>query len=290
MAHGDPTFETYAQEMLQLQQVGPTTFRSAHLRDNSMGVIFGGQFLAQSLLAASRTAPAWAANSCSSYFLRSGRLDVPIDYEVETVRNGRNFANRRVVARQNGKALFDMLCSFHQAQRGPSHQQELPTALPQPDDVPDIKDYLLSNSDRLSTDEVASYFLPMPVEFRPVDPNRMFHLDSVPEPRRDLWMRFPTAGRVGESDRHQAIIAYLSDFWIGPVANALHSPAYPRRAPVVTISHSIAFHKRARADEWILYRMESPWAGQGIGFTRGSLFDRSGRLIASTSQEVAMGS
>src|SRR5262245_30566542 len=87
-------FATLAEDTLRLERLGPTTFRSEHRHDNSMGVIFGGQFLAQALLAAGETVPGKSVLSCSSYFLRPGRFDAPVDYEVEEVRDGRNFANR----------------------------------------------------------------------------------------------------------------------------------------------------------------------------------------------------
>jgi acyl-CoA thioesterase II len=285
---GDP-FATLAEDTLRLDRLGPTTFRSEHRHDNSMGVIFGGQFLAQALLAASETVPGRSVLSCSSYFLRPGGFEVPVDYEVEVVRDGRNFANRRVVARQAGKALFDMICSFHAPGEGPMHQGADTAGLPQPEDLPDLQDYLRANSDCIPMEHVANYLAPLPVQFRLIEPDRTFHLAGTPIPRRDFWMRFPAAERIADSARHQPLIAFVSDFWIGPVAYQPHSPPYPRRVPVHTVSHTIAFHGTARVDEWLLYRVESPFAADGIGFTRGLLFDREGRLVCSTTQEVVMG-
>jgi acyl-CoA thioesterase II len=282
-------YASLAEDILRLEQTGPGTFRSEHRHDNSTGVIFGGQFLAQALLAASRTMSGWPAHSCSAYFLRPGRFDAPIDYQVESVRDGRSFANRRVVARQSDKVLFDMLCSLHPGvESGIRHQAVDNGGLPGPESLPDLRDYLRENSDRIPAQDVASYFQPLPIEFRLINPERTFHLHGKPEARRDFWMRFLPASSISDLSLHLPLIAFVSDFWLGPVANELHAPPYPARHPMVTVSHSVAFLGAARANDWLLYRVESPYAAGELGLTRGLLFDREGKLIASTSQEVLM--
>jgi acyl-CoA thioesterase-2 len=283
----DP-FATLAQSMLQLERLDETTFRSSHAHDNSTGAVFGGQVLAQALAAAGETVSGMAANSCSAYFLRPGGLEAPIDYRVESVRDGRTFANRRVTAWQAGKALFDMIASFHLPETGPSHQTDLPAGLPQPEDLPDIQDYLRANADRIPPEEVKSYFTPLPMQFRALDPDKTYHLDGAPAPRRDFWLRFPPGAAVADVALHRPLIAFVSDFWLGTVAIELHHPPFAARHPTFTTGHTISFHAMARADEWLLYRIESPWAGEGIGYTRGLLYDRAGRLIASTTQEVVI--
>jgi acyl-CoA thioesterase II len=285
---GADPFADLARAMLELERVGEDLFRSSHAHDNSTGVVFGGQFLAQAIAAAGQTVAGMAVNSCSAYFLRPGGLDTPIDYAVERVRDGRAFANRRVVASQGGKVLFDMICSFHKPEAGPSHQTALPPHVPQPDDLPDIQDWLRANAGRVPPEDVRSYFQPLPMQFRAVDPAKTYHLDGAPEPRRDFWLRFPAATAIAGTASHRPLIAFVSDFWLGTVANELHHPPFAERWPVFTTSHTIAFHGDARADDWLFYRVESPWAGEGMGHTRGLLYDRAGRLIVSTTQEVVI--
>jgi acyl-CoA thioesterase-2 len=48
------------------------------------------------------------------------------------------------------------------------------------------------------------------------------------------------------------------------------------------------FHRDFRVDDWLLYSMDSPSASGARGFSRGSIFDRSGRLVASIAQEGLM--
>ena len=279
---------TLAADMLRLERVGETTFRTAMARDNSQGTVFGGQFLGQALQAARLTAPQWPAHSCSAYFMRPGATGVPIDYEVEVVRDGRTFANRRIVARQAGKALFDMLCAFHAPGEGIAHSLPPPEGLPEPEELPDIQDYLRASADRIPLEEVESYFQPLPVQFRLIDADRAYHLEGEPEAKRAYWMRIPSAEGVPDIADHPPLIAMASDFFVGPVATALVSPPYPRRTPVSTISHAMTFHAPARADGWLLYLCESPCAGAGLGLTRGLLYDRGGTLVATVMQEVAI--
>ncbi|MGE3690886.1 MAG: acyl-CoA thioesterase [Novosphingobium sp.] len=288
MSQATDALATLARDTLNLERVGDLLFRSALARDNSQGTVFGGQFLAQALHSARRTVPDWAAHSCSAYFLRPGKTGTPIDYHVEVVRDGRNFANRRVVARQDGKALFDMLCAFHAPGQGVSHEVSPPPDIPAPEGLPDIQDWLRAQADRIPLEEVESYFQPLPVQFRLLDAERVYHLEGEPEPRRGYWMRIPSAAGVADIADHLPLVAMASDFFVGPVATAPFSPPYPRRLPVSTVSHQMTFHAPARAEQWLLYLVESPWAGEGLGLTRGMLFDRAGALVATVVQEVVI--
>ena len=101
-----------AAELVQLEPQGEHVYRAAHNQHNFVGAIFGGQVLCQALAAARRTVAEWPAHTLSGLFLRAGKVDAPVDYKVEVVRNGRRFAARRVLALQDGRPIFDMLCSF----------------------------------------------------------------------------------------------------------------------------------------------------------------------------------
>ena len=292
MPNATDPLATFAADMLRLERVGTMAFRTAMARDNSQGTVFGGQLLGQALQAARLTTPPWPAHSCSAYFLRPGMTGMPIDYEVETVRDGRNFANRRVVARQQGKALFDMLCAFHAPGEGLAHAVAPPDGIPAPEDLPDIQDWLGQTPTAFRSRKWKSYFQPLPVQFRLIDAARVCHLEGEPEAKRAYWLRLPSAAGVPDPADHLPLIAMASDFFVGPVATALFSPPFPRRNPVSTISHAMTFHAPAetpaRADEWLLYLCESPCAGEGLGLTRGLLFDRQGALVATVMQEVVI--
>lgn len=107
------------------------------------------------------------------------------------------------------------------------------------------------------------------------------------EPRRRYWIRVPSAAVVESLDAHPPLLAYLSDCWLSSVALAPHTIPWPGTDIFnASISQAMYFHGSARADEWLLFVIDSPFAGRGIGFCRGTLFDRTGRIIASVTQEA----
>src|SRR5262249_43626021 len=119
---GKPATVVTARTLLEFEQVGERRFRAIANQDNGVNAVFGGQPLAQALAAAQATVPNWPAHSCTGYFLRGGSLELPVDYDVEVLRDGRRYAARRVLASQHGKPIFDFLCSFHDLEDGPTHQ------------------------------------------------------------------------------------------------------------------------------------------------------------------------
>ena len=84
--------------LLDLSDIGPDTFRGVS-PESRLQRVFGGQVAGQALIAAGRTVPAdRAVHSLHAYFIRGGDPSVPIEYQVERVRDGRSFTTRRVLA------------------------------------------------------------------------------------------------------------------------------------------------------------------------------------------------
>ena len=54
---------------------------------------------------------------------------------------------------------------------------------------------------------------------------------------------------------------------------------------LASLDHALWFHRPFRMDEWLLYVTDSPAAHGARGFSRGSIFTRDGRLVASVAQE-----
>ena len=283
-----PVFRSLtAEEILGLEQVGEDRFRSLHNQDNYIGAIFGGQFVAQALVAAQRTVAAWPPHSCSSQFLRSGQVDLPLEFQVERVRDGRRFASRRVLALQAGRAVFDLLCSFHAPEDGAEHQNE-PQPSPQPESLPDLKQIARLYRDKLSDRMASVYASDFPVELRLHDAEEAI-VGAQPRPERSFWFRMPSAEAVEDPRDHQCLLAFMSDYWFASVAGAMHGAAGASRASFfASLNHSLWLHAPVRADQWLLCRAESPWAGMGRGLARGFIYDRAGTLVASAVQEVGM--
>jgi acyl-CoA thioesterase-2 len=280
--------ESFARDILQLERTGPASARSPRQYDNTVGAVFGGQFLAQAMAAARMTVEGWPIHSCSGHFIRAGSSASPIDYEVELSRDGRAFASRRVLAVQDGKPIFDMLASFHAGEAGPAHQMDAAPDLPDPASLPWLPEYVVANADRIPAASVEIYSRPFPVEMRLLEPAVDLHLEGRPSGTRRLWFRMPSAATIDDPGAHQCLLGFMTDYWLGNGSMIRHVPPYPDRYPVTTLNHSLWIHAPARVDRWLLYSIDTPWAGEGRGLARGLIHDRAGRLIASAAQEVVL--
>ncbi|MBA6414226.1 acyl-CoA thioesterase II [Parahaliea sp. F7430] len=245
--------------------------------------IFGGQVLAQALNAASRTVSEdRIAHSMHAYFLRPGDPSKRIVYEVDPIRDGNSFTTRRVVAKQEGKAIFNTSISFQGLEEGLEHQATAPT-VPQPEDLETDAEYWERKA-RENPEAVHPAMLSHPIERRTIDPRD----EDNPQPKeavQHFWFRVP--GNIGDDPvRHQTLLAYISDFGLLD-ASLLPHPYTPssQELQVASLDHAIWFHQAVRVDEYLLYTMDSPSASGGRGMNRGSFYNREGVLIASTAQE-----
>lgn len=249
--------------------------------------VYGGQVLGQALVAAVRTVPAdRLAHSAHAYFLLGGDPAQPIIYDVERIRDGGSFTTRRVKAIQHGRAMFVMSVSFHKAEAGFEHHATMPN-VPPPESLPsekDLKDKLIANL----PENMRSYWeRERPIEMRPVDVTRYFAREKR-EPVQHIWMR--ASGRLPDDQAlHQCVLAYASDFTLLDTALIAHGKLlFDRDIQLASLDHAMWFHRPFRADEWLLYVQDSPSASGARGFCRGSVFNRAGVLIASTTQEGLM--
>ena len=123
--------------------------------------VYGGQVVAQALVAAMRTVPGRSPHSLHAYFLLAGDPVEPILFEVEPVRDGRSFSTRRVTASQRGEPIFVLAASFHIAEDGPEHQAPAPIA-PPPEQIidPEATLALMPDPARQRLQRVAYTLLP----------------------------------------------------------------------------------------------------------------------------------
>jgi len=267
---------------LTLEPLGEDRFRG---ESRSLGgkSVFGGQVLGQALLAAAGTVEGRPAHSLHAYFLLAGDPQAPIVYEVERIRDGRSFATRRVVAVQHGRAIFNMAASFHVAEDGLEHQAPMP-AVPGPEGLLSTTDLYRQVAERLPERRREILVAERPIELRPVEPGDPLSPDRRP-PQRQVWLR--AAGSLPDDPAlHGALLAYASDFTLLGTAFFPHGLSILQPGvQALSLDHAMWFHRPFRMDDWLLYVTDSPNAGAGRGFGRGSLFTRDGRLIASVAQE-----
>ncbi len=247
--------------------------------------VFGGQTIAQALVAAQRTVePDRHVHSLHGYFMRPGDTKVPIVYEVDRIRDGGSFTTRRVVAIQHGHAIFSLEASFQIEEEGLDHQLPMPRDVPEPDTLPSQRE-LLEKFGSAVPEGIRRYWeRERPIEMRPVMLKHYTSREKL-DPHQNIWIR--TTGPVPADRRIQtAVLAYLSDMTLLDTSTFAHGRAiFDRDIQAASLDHAMWFHRPCALDDWILYAQDSPSTQGARGFTRGSLFARDGTLIASVAQE-----
>ncbi|MFB2551496.1 acyl-CoA thioesterase II [Ensifer soli] len=284
-----PHLQTKAQAMatlvatLDLETLEADLFRGVS-PDVGWQRVFGGQVIGQALVAAQRTVAAERpVHSLHAYFIRPGDPSVPILYEVDRIRDGAGFTTRRVVASQHGKAIFAMSASFQIEEDGFEHQIAMPD-LADPDTLPG-EDEFRARYLSAAPPAIRAYFeRPRPVEIRPASLSRYVSRDGR-DTVQNVWIR-AAAAVPGDSALQAAVLAYLSDMTLLDTALYAHGTSvFDRDLQVASLDHAMWFHRPCDLSDWLLYAQDSPSASGARGMTRGSLFDRGGRLIASVAQE-----
>lgn len=270
-------------ETLQLERIEENLFRGTS-PDNAPGRIFGGQVIAQSLLAAYETVEARVCHSLHCYFIRPGDPTVPIVFEVDRSRDGGSFTTRRVVAVQHGKQIFNLAASFKDPEEGFFHQAVMPEG-PHWSELRDQREVMLE----LMKDapEQAKRWLsrPMPIEMRSKDA-RTYWMDKQPKPPESQnWFRCATP--IGDDPRmHQVILAYASDMNLLSTAMRPHGVHWQTKGfQSASLDHAMWFHKPTNFNDWHLYVHDSPSASDGRGLIRGAIYAEDGTLVASVAQE-----
>ena len=270
-------------ETLNVEKLEENLFRGMSPQ-NGWQRVFGGQVIAQALMAAQRCVESdRRVHSLHAYFVRPGDPSVPIVFQVERTRDGSSFTTRRVVAVQHGKTIFAMSCSFQIEEPGYDHQMVIPK-VPQPEELmgeSEFREVFLAQA----PDTVKRYWgRERPIEIRPVSLTHYISNEKL-DPTAHIWVR--TTGPVPDDHHYQsAVLAYLSDMTL------LDTSLYPHGTSIfnpeiqpASLDHAMWFHRPSKLDDWLLYTQDSPSASGARGMTRGSIYGRDGTLIASVAQE-----
>ena len=246
------------------------------------GRVFGGQVLAQSLVAAERTVDGRDPHSLHGYFLRPGDINQPITFSVDRLRDGRSFSTRRVQAFQDGQPIFSMIASFQVHDPGLEHQDSLPEGIPAPETLPSAASLMGENPH-----PVAQYWAKArPFDMRHVGSPIYFNVDKDQQvPHQAVWLK--ALGTLPDDPGlHRAALAYASDYSILESIYRAHGIAWTHPGlKSASLDHAMWFHRQPRVDEWMLYVQESPSAQGGRGLALGRIFSRDGQLLATVAQE-----
>ena len=266
--------------LLEVERIEENLYRG---QNHHTEHVFGGQVLAQAIAAATRTVqPEHRLHSIHAYFLRAGDYQTPILYEVDRIRDGRSFSTRRVVAIQNGRAIFNLSSSWHTEETGLHHAAPMPNVLPPECLRSDLDLYREMAKKR---PEVERYMFRFEaIDSRQVENLMMANEDPHP-PFKHTWMK-TVDPLPNEPGLHHAMLAYMSDMDFMGTSMLPHGGRLIREQIYgASLDHALWFHRPVRADEWLLFAKSSPHAGGSRGYVRGQFFDRDGNLVATAAQE-----
>jgi acyl-CoA thioesterase-2 len=246
------------------------------------GRVFGGQVLAQSIVAAMRTVPDERhVHSTHGYFLRPGDVNYPITFSVDRIHDGRSFSTRRTQAYQNGVPILSMIASFQDDDEGLEHHLDLPADLPDPESLPRTSDTL----GHIDHDFARHWANDRPFDMRHVPSSIYLSVEGEHTSKQMLWMK--TFEPIPDDpDLHRAALAYVSDYSIMEPVMRRHGLAWATPGlKVASLDHAMWWHRFGRVDEWMLYVQDSPSAQGGRGLSTGSIYSREGLLLATVAQE-----
>jgi acyl-CoA thioesterase-2 len=271
---------------LRLEQLEDNLFRGARACEGWQRV-YGGLVLGQAVSAAAQTVDAdRPIHSLHGYFLLAGDPEREIVYDVERIRDGGSFTTRRIKAIQHGRAIFAMSASFHKHEDGFDHQSVMPD-VPPPEALPSAQELMSAILPKMPENMRSYWTRERPIDVRIVDASRYTSRDPRPAAQA-VWIK--SNGRLPDAPcMHHAVLAYASDFTLLDTALIAHGKLlFDRDVQLASLDHAMWFHRPFRADDWLLYAQDSPSASGARGYCRGSIYDRSGRLVASAVQEGLM--
>ena len=234
-----------------------------------LGRVYGGQVLAQSIVAAERTLlEERTVHSMHGYFLRPGDSTKGITFAVDRIHDGRSFSTRRTQAFQEGVPIFSMIASFQDEDPGLDHQAPMPADMPSPEELPDFEDHL----EGLHPCQQAS--LHRPSGRSPAHPVAHLSERRGRARRRTRRCGCETRRRLPDDPAiHRAALAYISDLTIQESILRAHGVSWATPGlKVASLDHAMWWHRPGRVDEWMLYVQESPSARGGRGLATGRIY------------------
>ena len=248
--------------------------------------IFGGQVMAQTLIAAYKTIDVkHFAHSFHSYFLRPGQMEKPITFTVDRIRDGKSFSTRTVKAIQDGEAIFNSSISFQKEEKGLEHQIEMPD-VPKPEELKSEIENRKALLEKLNMDEgdMPMFLKQREIEMRPVEVQDYFNPKKLP-PYKNTWIK--AEGKLPKDlISQQAFLLYISDMGLLAAANnSVGVNFLTKNFQNASLDHAMWFHRKIDLNDWFLYSIDSPITRNARGFSRGSIFSKTGDLVASCTQE-----
>jgi len=267
---------------LELEPAGDDRFRVIS-EPGRFDRIFGGQTVAQALLAASATVADKTPHSLHAYFVEGGTPEEPLALGVDRVRDGRSMSTRRVTVKQDERPLLIAMASFHANPTSPELAGP-PPAVPDPDELPTLQHWARDLPPARRAQGRTWIEQPPPLDLR-IGEAPTFLGGHATDGTRSHWMRVPRD--VGDDPRlHAALLAYASDYLLLDMAFRSHPEPVAGGFTGFSLDHTLWFHRPVRFDQWHLHTQETLAISGERGLVRGAIHDADGHLVATAMQEV----
>jgi acyl-CoA thioesterase II len=270
-------------DTLDVNRVGDDQFTALQM-DNPAHHIVGGHIAAQALMSAGRTvAAARSVHSIHVYLLRAGDARRPVDFEITRLRDGGVLSSRRIVATQDGRVLLEALASFSAPVDSVDHQQPAPR-VPAPEDIAPVEEQLQPYAH-----EHGGYWVrPAPLQRRYIDAPPRLAVD-LPDaaPHIRMWWR-PAGDVPADPMVNSCLLTYVAG------TTLLETAMIARRTTPVDsfsalVDHALWFHRPADLSDWVLSDAVSPSGVGGRGLATATMYNRSGELVCTATQEIYFG-
>ena len=269
-------------DLLTLKRVDAFTFMGKNYK-TFWKRVYGGQVLAQSLHAANQTITSGRyVHSLHGYFILAGDIEVPIEFKVENLRDGKSFNTRRVTAYQKGKAIFVLSASFQINEKGLSQFEKSPASFNPENLIPDSE---LLKKTKVIPEQIKKYLLsrhPFAFEFRPeIDYDKSIGYEST----RNIWFKLKNKTKLTRNQQYE-FLAYAVDYdlLIMSVISHFHDK-YNDPVQTASLDHAMWFHRKFDVNDWLMYSMKSPNISGSRCLGKGNIYDREGLLVATVVQE-----
>ncbi|WP_054952032.1 acyl-CoA thioesterase [Flaviflexus massiliensis] len=269
---------------LRLERLGDNLYRGHSNLAQLSGRVYGGQVLAQAVIAAADTfenSEDRLVHSQTAAFLRPGDVKKEIDFKVDIINDGRSFSTRLVHAMQDGEIIFSARDSFQVKQDGVEHADEMP-------DVPGPENFQSSVDLFSSVDHPAARFMSSTNSLDMRHVNGQVYLRPAKEIRSTnyVWFKMRTPlPKAATQTQKRAILAYGADqFMLEPILLSHHLSWSTPKISLATLDHTTWWHRDVDPSDWILAELHSPSAQGGRGLSLAKFF-QDGKLVATMAQE-----
>ncbi|WP_418968984.1 acyl-CoA thioesterase [Alloscardovia omnicolens] len=254
------------------------------------GRVYGGQVIAQSVMAASYTVDNRLPHSVHGYFISAGDISQDVRFDVEHLRDGRSFSSRRVNVTQSQGSILTAIASFQDPdQSGIDFADPMPQAVADPESLPSAKELMKPFAQH---SPFANYYATQsPFDIRHVTPSVLLNPSSPSDTspasgQQMVWMKVDGHVDVDQTT-HRALLALGCDqLMLEPIMRRGKLGLTTPGIHFASLDHSMWWYRDIDMNQWHLYVQDSPTAAHGRGLSNAKVYDAHGQLVAAIVQEA----